>query len=391
MLSSAGYTFEHLYSLYCEWLGKIKGDEESPESIKYFVAQLAWDAIPPEMMDKVVIEEAAKGGNLSPLFKMEYGAQFQDGSDSYFNARKMENITLKLGEYPHTLIKGDPKKKYILSIDPNHSDAPTADFFAFAVGELDEKSETPILVHGYQGLGDPSNHVKYLVYLLTNFNIVMIIGDSSGLDTFISMANNSEEMQALRLNLKYLDFDTCAEGAEYAEQLALAKKQYNKESGTIVIRQPFHGEFIRRANEHLQSAIEYKKIWFASPTVPNESVIEDQLNISLPEHLFAKNKYLKSKDDKDSGHFKLTFIDKQDEIIKQTKKQCAMVEFTTTTKGSVNFDLPQHMRRINTAEKPRKDNYSALILMNWLNRVYFDINRTQEKPKAKMAVPMIIK
>lgn len=68
-----------------------------------------------------------------------------------------------------------------------------------------------------------------------------------------------------------------------------------------------------------------------------------------------------------------------------------MVEFTTTTKGSVNFDLPQHMRRINTAEKPRKDNYSALILMNWLNRVYFDINRTQEKPKAKMAVPMIIK
>jgi hypothetical protein len=49
------------------------------------------------------------------------------------------------------------------------------------------------------------------------------------------------------------------------------------------------------------------------------------------------------------------------------------------------------MRRINTPDKPRKDNYSALILMNWLSRVYFDINRTQEKPKTKMAIPTVIR
>ncbi len=381
LLSSAGYTFEHLYALYCEWLAKIKGESEAPELIRYFISQMAWDSLPYGMMDKTVIDEASKGGNLSPSFKMEYGAIFQDGSDSYFNAKKMEGVTLKVGEYPHTLIKGDPNKKYILSIDPNNSsDSPTADYFAMSVLELDEETKGATLVNGYQGLENLNDHVKYLAYVFSNFSIVLIIGDSSGLDSFISAANNSEEFETLRINLKYLDFDSCLEGEEYEQALAIAKKEYNREGGKIVIRQAFYTESIRRMNEHLQNCIEYKKIWFASATVPNESIIESQLKISLPNFLIREHKQFKEMSS-------LDFIDKQDEIIKSTKKQCAIVELTTTTKGGIDFDLPQHMKRMKSPDRPRKDNYSTLLLANWGNKIYYDIMRTPEKKRTAMFIP----
>jgi hypothetical protein len=68
-----------------------------------------------------------------------------------------------------------------------------------------------------------------------------------------------------------------------------------------------------------------------------------------------------------------------------------LVEFSATTKGSINFDLPQHMRRMQTADKPRKDNYSALVLANWAVKHYYALMTQSEKPKQKMFVPTTIK
>ncbi len=394
MLSSAGYTFEYLYTLYCDYLKKIKGEESivgedqefAKEDIKYFVSQISWAAVPEEMMDKTVIKQASKGGNLSQSFKMEYGAQFCDGSDSYFNAKKMEDCTLRVGEHPHTLIRGNPDKKYILSVDPNASDSPTADYFAFSLFELDEEKEQGILVHGYQGLGDISNHAKYCFYLLQNFNIVMIMGDSAGLDTFLSTCNNSDEFINHGINLKYLEFDTLLEGSELEAHIAQIKNQYNVEGKRYVIRQHFSTDFIRRANEHLQTCIEYKRIWFASATVPNESIVNSQIDIAdkLPKVLFENNKRLKDLSP-------LDFIDLQDSIIKQTKRQAATIEFTSTSKGSMNFDLPQHMQRINSPDKPRKDNYSSLFIGNWAVKSYFMLKKQPDKKPIQTWIPKILK
>jgi hypothetical protein len=389
LLSSAGYTFEYLYKLYQEWLNIIENTDTSEEykaKARYFVCQLAYDAFPEEMMDQTIIKEAARnGGDANSAFKMEYGAQFCDGSDSYFNAKKMEECTLGLGEYPHTLIKGNPDKKYIISIDPNASDSPSADYFAIAILELDDDTQTATLVHGYQGLGGITSHVKYLAYVLANFNIVFGIGDAAGLDSFLDAANNSEEMMTYHKQLKYLDFDTTADGQQYLEQLASAKEQLNQESGKIIVRQYFTGEFIRRANEYLQSCINYKKIFFASKTAPNSGVVQAQIEVAekLPRHLiFNGNK---------SKWSPFDFIDHQDDIIYQTKRQCSLVEFSATTKGSINFDLPQHMRRMQTADKPRKDNYSALVMANWAVKHYYALMTQSEKPKQKMFVPTTIK
>ena len=105
-LSSASYTFENLYKTYNEWSEKIL--EKDKSEAKYFVSQLSYEALPEEMIDKTIIEEAQAGGSSHSSFLREYCARFTDGSDSYFNAKKMEDCTIKNGESPHTLMKGQP-------------------------------------------------------------------------------------------------------------------------------------------------------------------------------------------------------------------------------------------------------------------------------------------
>ena len=124
-LSSASYTFENLYKTYNEWVEKIHSNEDTEAS--YFVSQLSYEALPLEMIDKTIIEEAQNGGSSHSSFLREYCARFIDGSDSYFSAKKMEECTIPNGQTPHTLMKGSPGKKYILGIDPNMSDSPNGD------------------------------------------------------------------------------------------------------------------------------------------------------------------------------------------------------------------------------------------------------------------------
>lgn len=382
-LSSAGYTFEYLYKLYIEWLDNIQNLKSEHENFgRYFIAQIAWDALPKDLLDESVIEEANKAGTENSIFKMEYGAQFCDGSDSYFNAKKMEECTLK-DAYPHTLIKGNPDKKYILSIDPNNSDSPSADYFAMALIELDEETQTGTLIHGFRGLGGVNNHVKYAAYLFSCFNIVFVVGDAAGLDSFVDNCNNSEEFYNINTKLNYLNWDLMLENEEYMKAIAQARKEYNLESKTIVIKQTFGSEFIRRANELLQSHITWKKIWFGARTQSNASFFIEESEKSVPRHLIF-NGPRKEWDI-------LDFIEDQDDVIYQTKKQCAIVEFSSTSRGMQNFDLPSHMQRNKNPDRPRKDNYTALVLANWGMKFYYELMKTPEKTVRKTWTPRILK
>ena len=48
-----------------------------------------------------------------------------------------------------------------------------------AVLELDDENRQGALVHNYAVAGgDLNNHIKYMYYLMTNFNVVMIIIDN---------------------------------------------------------------------------------------------------------------------------------------------------------------------------------------------------------------------
>ena len=380
-LSSASYTFENLYKTYNEWCDKIHSPEKAEAT--YFVSQLSYEALPEEMIDKTIIEEAQAGGSSHSGFLREYCARFTDGSDSYFNAKKMEECTLKTGESPHTLMKGDSKKKYILGIDPNMSDSPNADYFAMAVMELDEEKGQGILVHTYAGLGNLKNHVNYLYYILTNFNIVFMILDNAGSDTFLAACNESELFKKDKINIKILDMNTELEGQDYEIMIRNARNQYNLDDKKIAFNQVFTSNFIRKANEYLQACIDYKKVWFASRTASEETFFNETINLNIPIQL------MKVEDKKDWTI--LDFIENQDDFIYQTKKQCVLIEHSATSRGTQSFDLPQHLKRSVSANKARKDNYSAFMLANWAIKCYNDMMTVQTNQESVTFSPIMIR
>jgi hypothetical protein len=380
-LSSASYTFENLYKTYNEWIEKIYSKENTEAS--YFVSQLSYEALPLEMIDKTIIEEAQNGGSSHSSFLREYCARFIDGSDSYFSAKKMEDCTIPNGQAPHTLMKGTSGKKYILGIDPNMSDSPNADYFAMAVMEIDEETKTGTLVHTYAGLGNLKNHVNYFYYLMTNFNIVFMILDNAGADIFLSACNQSELFKSNNLVINTFEFNSDLEGVDYEQEVRKVRNSYNLESKKIAFNQVFTSNFIRKANEHLQASIDYKKIWFASKTCANDNFFETVFGQSIPLEL------MKTEEKKDWST--LDFIENQDDFIYQTKKQCTLVEHSSTARGTQSFDLPQHLKRSSSSNKARKDNYSALLLGNWGLKCYYDIMTAPKEEISQTFTPIMIK
>jgi len=72
------------------------------------------------------------------------------------------------------------------------------------------------------------------------------------------------------------------------------------------------------------------------------------------------------------------FIEAQDALVYQTKKQCALVEVKSTAKGTQTFDLPQHLKRSTSVSRARKDNYTTLMLANWGVKCYYDMVNLKE-------------
>jgi len=372
-LSSASYSFENLYKTYKEWMGNIYSDDMLDS--KYFISQMGFDSVPEDMIDKTVIEEAQSGGNSNSSFQREYRAQFTDGSDSYFSAKKMHECTVPDGEAPHTLIAGNPEKEYILGIDPSFSNSPSSDYFAMSLIELDEDSYT--LVHSYAVAGgDLKNHIKYLFYLYKNFNIKMIIIDNAGYQ-FIDSANESEIFREAGLEIKFFDFNTEKQGVAYDQELKKVKRTYSPKDNVVCFKQVFSSDFLRNANEYLQSCIDHKKIFFASRTAASGSFFSRLSSTKIPLKLTHFN---------DIGEM----IETQDDLIYQTKKQCALIEVKSTAKGTQSFDLPQHLRRSNSANRARKDNYTTLMLGNWAVKAYNDMRNVKVEEVNATFVPRMI-
>jgi len=365
-LSSASYTFENLFKTYKEWYSKIESEE--PSEASYFISQMSYEALPEEMVDKTVIEEAKTGGSSHSSFLREYCAQFTDGSDSYFSAKKMHQCTIPDGEEPTTLIKGKKGCKYIIGIDPSFSNSPSSDYFAIAVLEVDQDTGEGTLVHNYAVAGgDLKDHINYFYYVYTNFDVAMVCIDNAGYQ-FLDSCNESTNFLKSNINLKFIDFDSTKDGIEYGKQIRKLKLDLNKENHKICFKQNFTSDFLRKANEHLQACIDYKKIWFASRATANGESFNRQAFLNIDMSNF-------SKDIKNLGEL----IENQDILVYQTKKQCALIEVKSTAKGTQTFDLPQHLKRSTSVNRARRDNYTALMLANWALKCYNDTKNQKEE------------
>jgi hypothetical protein len=373
-LSSASYTFENLYRTYNDWIGKIKSNDKVGDAT-YFISQMGYEALPEEMIDRTIIEEAKSGGESHSSFQREYCAQFTDGSDSYFSAKKMHECTVPDGLTPTTRISGKKGCKYILGIDPSFSNSPSSDYFAMSVLEMDEETDQGTLVHNYAiAGGDLKDHIKYLYYIVTSFNLVMIVIDNAGYQ-FIDSCNESELFEKIK-DIRFIDFESDKEGLDYDAQVRQARRKYNLEDKKICFKQNFSTNFIRKANEQLQADIDHKRIWFASRATANGSVFDSMSR----ERVSVKM----------TGHDSLLdLIEFQDSWVYETKKQCALVEVKSTAKGTQTFDLPLHLKRSSSANRARKDNYTTLMLANWGLKSYNDIMKHKEEDMATF-IPRLI-
>lgn len=372
-LSSASYKFESLYrDNYVPYVETILNPEAT--NVNHCVYRLSYRAAPKGFMEQSSIDDMKRSMSQS-MFNRELEAIFGDDSGGYFSAQAIAEASVKLGDYPTVKIVGEPNKKCILAIDPNHANnSETADDFAMAVIELDEENETGTLVHAY-ALPNSTNERRalYLKYLLDKFNIVYIIVDNSGGPQFIQIAKD------LKIVSKDVDlFEHDYLNPNQLEGITFTKENYNLNTGKIIHSQAFGvGGWLGIANENLQWMIEKKKIIFPS-AIYHEADLKAVAREDFPIndlHYSKSQRFVENPSKEMLEEQKIEFAEHLGDMIELTKKECTLIEITTNMNGHQQFGLPATMRRDNDPNKARRDSYTALLLGSWGVKCYFDMMR----------------
>jgi hypothetical protein len=387
MLSSASYKFEYMYKLYSQFEELIR--EKSPDetgNAHRTLMTFSYDCAPTQLYDQNLIDQA-KSTMSQSQFDREFGAIFTDDSSGYFKTSRMAACTIPDGDCPHVEIKGEVGAKYLLSFDPSWAESESSDDFAMTVLKLDDKNRTGTMVHGYAMAGtNLKHHIVYFDYLLSNFNIVSMVGDYNGGVQFINAVNESSLFKRKKVEIKLLtpSFDR---PEEYNQELIAAKREYNREDYRICYLRKPGSAWIRLANELLQANFDHKRIWFASRAI-NDSYHEQRkkkIPIKSLRFLSALDSDLKESDEAK----KIDFIEHQFDMVELTKSECALIQIKTSPQGTQTFDLPDNLKRQSGPDKARKDSYSSLVLGNWMTKVYYDMMNVDASAPLTFA-PMFI-
>lgn len=392
ILSSPSFKFEYMYQVYCQYRDLIMGtrredDVELTERDAYrIIFQMSYDCLPVELYDANLLKQA-KATMSEMAFIKEFGGQFVDESDGYFRLSKMVLCTVEEGSEPTVEVAGNPQDKYLISFDPSWAENSDSDDFAIEVFKLHDATQTGTLVHGYGLSGAALNsHIEYMAYLLLNFNIVGMCGDYMGGLQFVNACNESEifKDKGLKIGLLEGDFD---DPTKYEEDLKEMKRGYRPtQRNFCYLRQP-SSNWIREANELLQANIDHKRIHFAAGA--HDSNFEAQRSKKIPiSKLKWDNKFEKPTNEEAAM---VDFIDHQKSMIELTKTQCANIEVISNPQGTQTFRLPLYMTKQKGPDRPRKDNYSALVLGNWFIKVYYDMINTKAERVFESFTPTVIK
>lgn len=377
LLSSASYTFDYLYKVYKQYEKNIfEADPKKKGKARNAIMHFCHTCAPERLYDKNNVEQAKNTLSFAQ-FQREYEAVFTSDSGSYFKISKMNECSYEDGKGEVVKVIGSPNESFIISIDPSWSESDSSDDFAIHLVKLHPENNTGTVVHSYAVPGlNMKKHIVYLHYLLTNFNIVAMVADFMGGVQFISAANESEIFKQSKLNIKSIDIDI-DNPEEYQQSLREYMNQYDKTSGKICFFRKPSSTWIRAANELLQSNFDHKRIWFAGRALNIDAFNGLEDKIKIKDLTFFRG----SENENNLRAKMLDFIDNLHDNILATKEQCASIEVTTNPQGSQSFDLPPNLKRQTGPAKARKDSYSALVLGNWMMKVWFDATN---QPKDNM-------
>tara|TARA_R110000772_G_scaffold4303_2_gene15117 strand:- start:11380 stop:13344 length:1965 start_codon:yes stop_codon:yes gene_type:complete len=408
-LSSASYKFEYMYKVYSEYESLITGntaardkvaemtktidlddlddDKEMDSNAHRTIMHISYACIPKQLYDQNLLKQG-RATMSDAQFDREFNSVFTDDSSGYFKISKMAACTYPEGEGEHFEIKGDPKCEYIASFDPSWAENESSDDWALQVFKLDKASGRRTLVHSYAVPGAKLKaHVAYFYYILTNFNIVMVIGDKMGGEIFVQACNDSSLFKAANIKLGVISSKFLDDKKQHVRAMRDLRNQYNKSSRKFVILRSPTSNWIREANELLQTSIDRRRIRFASTPTDNawRSAVDKSIPIANFEFKIQKeeDKGLNDCDGKEEGGSlrakKIEFLEHIADMAMLTKAQCSLIQPTTSSTGQQRFDLPATLRKQTGPNKTRKDSYSAIVLGNWGTDVYYDMM----KPAAK--------
>ena len=383
-LSSASYRFEHLFKIYSQYESLIL-NENTQDGAHRTIMHFSYDCAPDQLYDQNLINQA-KATMSESQFDREFGAVFTDDSSGYFKVSKMMACTIPDGEGQCVEVVGEPDDEYILAIDPSWSESEGSDDFAMVLIKRDKDKPKGIVVHSYAMSGtNLKSHIIYFAYLLDNFNIVSIVMDYNGGVQFMNSCNESEifKQAGIKLDTIDADFDDLQ---EYDKGLRDARNQYNLQTKKIVYLRKPSSQWIRYANESLQSAFDHRNILFASSAMNDDYHKQRHAKIPIKDLKFAKS----FEDNQPDGAKMIDFVEHQKDMIDLIKVECALVQVTTTAQGTQSFDLPHNLKKQRGADKARKDSYSALVLANWMTPVYFDMINQKASNIQATFTPMFI-
>jgi intein/homing endonuclease len=399
-LSSASYKFENLYKYYQNYERLILNPKPDDKARRCII-QLSYEALPNQLYDGNQIQQA-KATMSDAQFSREYGAQFTNESEGFFSVQKMLACTVPEGELPCVEVVGNPADEYIIGLDSSWAESETSDSFAIQVLKLLPEKKSTVLVHSYEIPGMAlKDHIAYFHYLLTNFNTVAICMDMNGGLTFMSACNESECFKKSGILLKTIDtkFD---KAEEYNSDLIAAKNEYNRLNHRYVIQRIPTSQWIRTANELMQAYLDNKRIYFASQAIDTEFRRQINKNIGISNLKYkrktAEEESLDNVDwDANEGNVSDTknkalmidFLEHLHDTIQLTKTQLAMITPTTSIQGTQTFDLPKNIKG-SGRDRARKDSYSALILANWMAKIYFDLQSVNVEETDSTFTPMMI-
>ena len=385
-LSSASYKFEYLYKVYETFEDLIINAKEHKEDEAHrIIMHFSYDVAPKALYDQNLINQSKQTMSQSQ-FDREFNAIFTDDSSGFFKTSTMAACTIKDGEDPCLEIKGDRDSKHLLAFDPSWAESESSDDFAVHVFKLNDTTRTGTLVHSYAMPGLKMNdHINYFHYILTNFNIVAIVGDYGGGVQFLQGANASQQFNESKINIKEIttNFDDLE---NYQDALREAKGQYNIDNKTICVLRKPTSDWIRRANELLQANFDHKRIWFGSRPLDKNYHLQIKKNIPIEDLKFMPNQ----KEILGNKPTTIDFIDHQYDMVNYTKNQCALIQVTSSPQGSQTFGLPLNLRRQTGPGKARKDSYSALVLGNWMIKTYYDMMNVSAKQVESTFTPILI-
>ena len=387
MLSSASYKFEYMYKVYEKFEALITGQEKENSDAHRVIMHFSYDCAPMQLYDQNLMDQA-KSTMSQSQFDREFGAVFTDDSSGYFKTSRMAECTVVDGDNPCVEVCGESSDKYVLAFDPSWAETESSDDFAIQVFKLNDKAKHGTLVHSYALAGSRlKDHINYFCYLIAHFNISCIVGDYNGGVQFMNALIESSVFKHSKKKIQIIDGMDFNRSEIYHEDLMSFKGKFHGDFIPCYLKSPT-SSWIRNANELLQANLDHKKIWFAARAVSDN--YQKQRNKKIP---ISKLKFLPASiaSAKESNAAKMIdFVEHQGDMISLTKVECSLIQITTSAQGTQSFDLPLNLRRQSGRDKARKDSYSALILGNWMIKVYYDMEDIKKKPVENTFTPMFI-